>query len=75
MSTLAGGLVASILLCVLVVRFTRRNGQRPPLPPGPPADPIIGHMRIFPDAQDIAEVFHEWTQKYGTFILKEASHK
>ncbi|KAI0697257.1 cytochrome P450 [Cytidiella melzeri] len=43
--------------------FTRRKG--PPLPPGPPADPIIGHLRIFPRKSDRDEVFRKWARKYG----------
>jgi len=39
-----------------------------PLPPGPPADPVIGHFRVFPDANISAEVFHDWMQKYGDVI-------
>ena len=68
MSTLTGSLIGSFLLCALVLRISRRNHQRLPLPPSPPADPLIGHLRIFPDARDMAEVFHEWTQKYGMNI-------
>ena len=34
------------------------------LPPGPPADPVIKHLRIFP-VKDHAEVFHKWSKIYG----------
>ncbi|KAF7424559.1 hypothetical protein PC9H_009866 [Pleurotus ostreatus] len=38
-----------------------------PLPPGPPADPIIGHLRKVPPAH--AEVTYlEWAKKYGEVI-------
>ncbi|KAI0093004.1 cytochrome P450 [Irpex rosettiformis] len=58
--------IGALLLSTLVlVRLGRRKRQTLPLPPGPPADPIIGHMRLFPDPQVTSEVFHEWSQKYG----------
>ncbi|KAJ7146586.1 hypothetical protein C8R44DRAFT_563497, partial [Mycena epipterygia] len=34
------------------------------LPPGPPRDPVIGHLRYMPSAQS-ALVFHKWAKKYG----------
>ena len=69
MSTLTGSLIGSILLCALVLRISRRNRQNLPLPPGPPADPFIGNIRVFPDAQNTAEVFYDWAQKYGMCII------
>ncbi|KAK0204101.1 cytochrome P450 [Desarmillaria ectypa] len=36
----------------------------PPLPPGPPSDPIIGHLRIIP-SQRLQNAFHEWSKAYG----------
>ncbi|KAK1228120.1 hypothetical protein PQX77_008855 [Marasmius sp. AFHP31] len=44
-------------------RATRRTG----LPPGPPADPLIGHLRIIP-TQKTPETFHEWSRIYGDVI-------
>ncbi|KAG7446882.1 cytochrome P450 [Guyanagaster necrorhizus] len=37
---------------------------RPPLPPGPPSDPIIGHLRIIP-SQHQPNAFHDWSKTYG----------
>ncbi|EKM55770.1 uncharacterized protein PHACADRAFT_256631 [Phanerochaete carnosa HHB-10118-sp] len=52
--------------CILVlVRAARRRRARLPYPPGPPADPLIGHLRILPDNSVGAEVFHGWAKKYG----------
>ena len=57
--------VGALLLCTLFVRFIRRRSLRLPLPPSPPAETMIGHVRLLPDAQVMAEAFHEWSQKYG----------
>jgi hypothetical protein len=65
---------ASILsfVCILVVcaflarRFARKPRQLP-LPPGPPADPMIGHLRSLPREDTRAVVFHNWLQQYGKY--------
>ncbi|PPQ76379.1 hypothetical protein CVT26_015387 [Gymnopilus dilepis] len=60
--TLAGSLlvVSAALLWIL----TTRSQNRPPLPPGPPADPIIGHLRMLPvEHSDI--FFYELSKTYG----------
>ncbi len=59
---------------LLSTYLKRRTTKRPPLPPGPPADPFIGHLRIMPsDQQEL--VFHEWAKTYGTSMsLIDHSH-
>ncbi len=54
------------LIVWLLVYLKRRTIRRPPLPPGPPADPFIGHLRIMPSKQEEL-VFHEWAKTYGMF--------
>ncbi|KAL4261411.1 cytochrome P450 family protein [Pleurotus pulmonarius] len=49
---------------LLSAYLKRRTTKRPPLPPGPPADPLIGHLRIMPSEQEEL-VFHEWAKTYG----------
>jgi hypothetical protein len=55
-----------ILLAILATTalWLRRRNQKYPLPPGPPADPLIGHLRLL-SAGNTAENFNEWAQKYG----------
>ncbi|KDR72343.1 hypothetical protein GALMADRAFT_1344012 [Galerina marginata CBS 339.88] len=56
----------SLLLGIATVLWiiVKRLPNHPPLPPGPPADPIIGHLRIMPtDDNDI--FFYELSKKYG----------
>ncbi|PBK64690.1 hypothetical protein ARMSODRAFT_458629 [Armillaria solidipes] len=50
--------------------FRQRLGlaRQESLPPGPPADPIIGHIRILPPVGQ-PEVFHEWAKTYGKFVV------
>ncbi|KAI0747863.1 cytochrome P450 [Daedaleopsis nitida] len=49
------------------IRKRRRNAH---LPPSPPADPVIGHYRIFPRSYQ-AEVFFQWSKKYGDIFYLE----
>ncbi len=51
----------------LVVHVSLRRRRRLPLPPGPPADPIIGHLRVFPSANTIPEALYELSLKYGEY--------
>ncbi|KAI0788920.1 cytochrome P450 [Irpex lacteus] len=57
--------LGSFLVLALVARQVLKKRQNIPLPPGPPADPLIGHLRILPDFDTLAEVLHEWSRKYG----------
>ncbi|KAJ8081567.1 hypothetical protein PM082_007412 [Marasmius tenuissimus] len=54
--------VTGISLCLIWILQRRRNS--PNLPPGPPSDPIIGHLRIMPN-ENQADVFREWSKVYG----------
>ncbi|KDQ34018.1 hypothetical protein PLEOSDRAFT_152351 [Pleurotus ostreatus PC15] len=62
------------LVFLLSAYLKRRTTKRPPLPPGPPADPFIGHLRVMPsDQQEL--VFHEWAKTYGDVMhLKVFGH-
>lgn len=68
-------IVALIALSTfLYMRLTKKNKSRLPYPPGPPADPILGHMRIMP-SQNPHETFHEWAKQYGDVMYLEVLGK
>lgn len=68
-------LIVPVSFCLfLYARLTRKNKSRLPYPPGPPADPILGHLRIMP-AKDPHETFHEWSKIYGDVMYLEVLGK
>ncbi|KAF8073626.1 cytochrome P450 [Lyophyllum atratum] len=70
LSTSAKGLSVSLLAAsIIIFTILRKNRSRegPPLPPGPPADPVIGHLRLIPaDGQDM--FFYKLGQTYGDVV-------
>ncbi|KAF9262304.1 cytochrome P450 [Marasmius fiardii PR-910] len=65
-STLTYLLIAGVF--GILVLFRRRT--RDSLPPGPPRDPLIGHLRIIPQERQ-SEAFHEWAKIYGDLMYLE----
>ncbi|KAK1231448.1 hypothetical protein PQX77_005428 [Marasmius sp. AFHP31] len=57
-------------LGVLWLASATRKSRSRSLPPGPPADPIIGHLRVIP-TRNTPDTFHEWRKTYGavSYIL------
>ncbi|KAJ6493028.1 cytochrome P450 [Mycena sanguinolenta] len=54
-----------LLVAVIAILYLwSSRTERRPLPPGPPKDPLIGHLRYMPTAQ-APFVFHEWAKTYG----------
>ncbi|KAJ7729816.1 cytochrome P450 [Mycena metata] len=49
---------------VAILYLWNLQRERRPLPPGPPKDPLIGHLRYMPTAQ-APFFFHEWAKTYG----------
>ncbi|THU85429.1 cytochrome P450 [Dendrothele bispora CBS 962.96] len=60
-------LVAGCSLALLVTRLASRQNSKLPLPPGPPKEPILGHLRLMP-SENQADVFHAWAKVYGAVI-------
>ena len=61
-------MIAIIISCILLVAlgyFSRK--RKVLLPPGPPADPIIGHLRIMSSGNPEG-AFREWGKTYGAFL-------
>ncbi|EEB87998.1 hypothetical protein MPER_14424, partial [Moniliophthora perniciosa FA553] len=59
-------LVLVALLTLAIVRASHKRAKSP-LPPGPTADPFIGHLRSIP-RENQAETFHRWSKIYGELI-------
>ncbi|KAG6887305.1 hypothetical protein C0995_016286 [Termitomyces sp. Mi166 len=58
---------ASVLAFVYLKVKTQQERLYRSLPPGPPADPLIGHIRLIPqEGQDI--FFHELGKNYGDVV-------
>jgi hypothetical protein len=57
------------LTCLVVWINSLRVSKKPlPLPPGPPAEPLIGHLRLIPpDNQET--LFYKWGKLYGKIYL------
>lgn len=59
---------AAAAALILLYAWTSRNSKNARLPPGPPADPFIGHLRQIPlGAQE--RTFAAWGKQYGERIL------
>ncbi|KAF9458994.1 cytochrome P450 [Collybia nuda] len=60
-------LLFSFLLFRAIYLWTQRPSKHPPLPPGPPRDPIVGHLRLIL-ADDKELLFQDLGKKYGGII-------
>ncbi|KAJ3489887.1 hypothetical protein NLI96_g1814 [Meripilus lineatus] len=59
-------LVTLGIVCYFVARRAKHK-RSVPLPPGPPADPIIGHLRSLPTAAS-EETLIDWHRTYGDVL-------
>jgi len=57
-------LSALVILAWWVFRQKLDHRKRPPLPPGPPTDPIIGHLRKLPK-ENSENYFYKLSKDYG----------
>ncbi|KAF9459489.1 cytochrome P450 [Collybia nuda] len=57
-----------LLSCIFLYAYIRgKSKRRPPLPPGPPGEPILGHLRMIPP-KDQEIFFYQWGKKYGNVM-------
>ena len=64
--------VAGAVLYGLLLTRRKRHALR--LPPGPPADPLLGHLRIMP-SKNPHETFYAWSKQYGDVMYLEVLGK
>ena len=58
--------IAAAIAVIANVRFGTAKDVA--LPPGPPAEPLIGHLRVIPTT-DQAEFYHEMRKRYGEILF------
>lgn len=58
----------AVICCLLVYALFKSLYRRAtlPLPPGPPAEPLIGHLRVFPRKH---ATYLEWRKRYGRALV------
>ncbi|KAM3462049.1 hypothetical protein MY5147_003260 [Beauveria neobassiana] len=60
--------VTLIALCLLNYVRNRRRTKGLPLPPGPPGELILGHLRIVP-SHSPEYTYMKWSREYGSDVL------
>ncbi|KAL6410650.1 O-methylsterigmatocystin oxidoreductase [Ilyonectria robusta] len=61
-------LAVSIILYLGKLAISRRSKRALPLPPGPPGEPILGHLRVIP-ADNPEFAYMKWSKEYASDIL------
>jgi hypothetical protein len=60
------------LLIIAAVAWRLGNAKKSstlaPLPPGPPADPIFGHVRLVPSSRPELS-FQKWAKEYNSDVI------
>ncbi|KAF9456701.1 cytochrome P450 [Collybia nuda] len=60
-------LLALFICFTFYIYLKRKTRNVVPLPPGPPGDPIIGHIRLIPP-ENQETLFYKWGKIYGDVI-------
>lgn len=59
----------ALLLGTLIVKHLKASQKEAyPLPPGPPGEPILGHLRVIPEIGP-EHKYIEWSKEYSSDIL------
>ena len=59
-------LIPIICIVLWLKRLASTSRSKLSLPPGPPADPFIGHLRYIP-SENPEDKFSEWSKQYGMY--------
>ena len=59
-------LLLAAVVVVIIANLKFRTANDLSLPPGPPAEPLIGHSRLLPRTHQ-AEFYHEMRKSYGNY--------
>lgn len=55
----------AVTFCFLLYQ---RSRSRSPLPPGPPALPILGHLHLIPKYAERYKTFARWSKQHGPVV-------
>ena len=66
--TLVIASVLALAILKLASRFIFGHRSPYPLPPGPPKEPILGHLRIIP-GQFAQNAYQNWSKEYGQYLV------
>jgi hypothetical protein len=69
LTTFAVGIAAVVAAAFVVSRRVWGRKSHLPLPPGPPGEPLLGHLRIIP-AERPEFQYAKWAKEYNTDIRK-----
>jgi hypothetical protein len=60
-----------MVVVVIITNVTLRTQKQASLPPGPPAEWLVGHARIMPREGQV-EFFHEMGKAYGALTVTDS---
>lgn len=60
--------VSIVAISTLITLWVRSRKGRLPYPPGPPAEPLLGHLRALPKSYDEG-AYREMANKYGMLLF------
>ena len=70
---MAAMLVSAVMIVFLAIAFLSISGAgssktKSPLPPGPPGEPILGHLRVVP-TDNPEHAYARWAKEYRSDVI------